>query len=142
MILPYPGLPLNSLSSVGQLGVQLMLHDVALDPSLHPGWCHLVEGGDDHLTFYQGDGASENVMISNYTTSVKRIWRATLAPHDRAHARYYKPFPTEAAARAHISVLRKILVHDPLPAPMHNGMIICKSILVPYEAIGAAPRLR
>ena len=137
VILPYPGLPFNSLSKVGQLGVQLHLHDVALDPSLHPGWYHLARGGDGFRTFYQGDGGSENVMFSNYTTAVKRIWRATLAPHERGHARYYKPFADEVAARAHILVLRKILVHDPLPAPMHNGMIIGKSILVPHEAIGA-----
>ena len=145
-LLPLPPLPFNSLSKPGQLSVQLQLQEVALDQSRFPGWYNKCPEGDGNRTFYQGDGGSENVMHSNYRTGIKRIWQAMLTVDDGiAFQRHYRPFASRSEARDHIDALRKLLVHDALPAPMHNTMIIGKSILVPHVAIGEcvppAPRL-
>ena len=139
---PWPPLPLNSLVRVEQLQVQLHLQSRALCQQKHPGWYNQLPEGDADRVFYQGDVGSEIVMYANMDAGITRIWRASLREGHPMYAKHYSPFASTTDARTHVDALRRILVHDPLHAPMHNDMVIIKSILLPHRLVASLEQTR
>ena len=130
--------PLNSLSGDQCLQVQLNLQEVALDQTHYCFYNRLPPSvGDGDRCFYQGDGGSENGMFGNYNEGIYRLWAAALRPGDRHYARHHKAFATEQQAKDWVDHLGRILVHDTLPAPLHNGMITGKCIGVAHSAVAS-----
>ena len=73
---------------------------------------------------------------------MQRLWRATLRPDDPEYARYHLPFASAEKAKDWVAVARKLLTIDPLPAPLHNGMIIMKSIGTRTELVASFGAVR
>ena len=133
---PAPPLPLNSLSKADALLLYLRLVENAVDQEPY-AWYNKLPGGDGNRPFFQRDGASENISLGVLETTVQRVWRASLVPTDAAYARHHKPFQSVEEAKNWVTAAAKLLVIDPLPAPLHNSMIIAKSIGVPHELVAS-----
>lgn len=78
-------------------------------------------------------------MHSNLDDIVKRVWCAALQPADRDYATNYRPFASVEEARNHVKMAAALLENDHIACPLHNDMIVLKSIGLPHEMVASAP---
>ena len=105
---PSTPLPLNSLSKVDALLVDLRLIEQAVDQTKY-AWYNRLPEGDGNRPLWQRDLGSENISFGGIETTVQRLWRATLRPDDPEYARHHLPFASAEEAKDWVAVAGKLL---------------------------------
>ena len=117
----------DSLSRAGQAAV--ILEESLRHGQTHPGFYNrLAREGDGHRIFHQADVGTERVTIGLLKTTREKVAAALLDEGDPACVK----FQSVTAAKAKVHFLSVLSVPDHLHAPMHNGMALVKSFLVPH----------